>query len=49
MIYRCAHCRELLSADDGGGVSHCTEHPDGGIEWSPDEVEWAPLEMPDAI
>ena len=49
MIYRCAHCRELLSTDEEGAVSHCSEHPDGGVEWSPDEVEWVPLEMPDAV
>lgn len=49
MIYRCAHCRDLLFVNDEGAVSHCNEHPDGGIEWSPDEVEWVPLESPDAV
>lgn len=49
MVYRCAHCREPLFVDDGGTVSHCVEHPDGGVEWSPDETEWVPLEEPDAL
>ncbi len=34
---------------DDSQVSACSEHPDGGVEWSPDEVEWVPLEMPDAV
>ena len=48
MIYRCAHCREELKLADTQ-VSACSEHPDGGVEWSPDEVEWIPLENPDAL
>lgn len=48
MVYRCAHCRELLTLMETA-VSACAEHPDGGVEWSPDEVEWVPLEMPDAV
>ena len=48
MVYRCAHCRELLTLADTQ-VSACSEHPDGAVEWSPDEVEWMPLENPDAL
>lgn len=25
-------------------VSACSEHPDGAVEWSPDAVQWEPLE-----
>ena len=49
MVYRCAHCRELLTLTDTE-VSQCSEHPGGGVEWSPsEEVEWIPLETPDAV
>ena len=48
MVYRCAHCRESLTLVDTE-VSACSEHPDGGVEWSPDDVEWVVLEVPDAV
>lgn len=34
---------------DDSQVSACSKHPDGGVEWSPDEVEWVPLESPDGV
>jgi hypothetical protein len=48
VVYRCAHCRELLTLTDTE-LSQCSEHADGGVEWSPDEVEWTPMENPDAV
>jgi hypothetical protein len=36
MHYRCAHCYTPLEIV-GGEVTHCPDHPDGGVEWAPDE------------
>lgn len=36
MHYRCAHCSTPLEIVDGE-VTHCPDHPDGAVEWSPDE------------
>ena len=42
MRYRCAHCYEPLTVEDGV-VLACSQHPDGGIEWSDDQSEWQPV------
>ena len=48
MRYRCAHCRAPLELVDGEVVP-CAEHPGGGLEWEPDEVEPVPLESDDDV
>ena len=48
MHYRCAHCHALLEAADGG-VARCADHPDGAVEWSPDEVQWSIVEGGDGL
>lgn len=42
MHYRCAHCSTPLEIVDGG-VTRCLDHPDGAVEWSPDQAQWQPL------
>jgi hypothetical protein len=49
MVYRCAHCRALLTLTDDK-LSQCAEHPNGAVEWAPsEEVELIPPENPDVV
>lgn len=39
MIYRCAHCLQLLSPNEAGEPVPCEAHPDGAVELIPDDTE----------
>lgn len=39
MVYRCAHCLQLLLVDEAGAAEPCEAHPDGAIELIPDIEE----------